>query len=585
MAEARDTLSDLRRDLKRALRLMADKRPEYELAREYGEGTRAEIAGSRVARRIIEQSEAAPISFAHIPVEVIAEKVELASITAPEAQAAAALATWMDVNDIEDEASDWIHKACMFGDYYVILDPQEEDDDGRAIVESSRTLGSSPLDTIVIYDRRTLRVPEFGLHVWETGSGDEKETHAVLYYDDACVRLITRRGESGNAADNFVLDYPASGEPEDAYLFHDGERMLIHHLPIGGKPYGIPVHRKAWGPQDALTKISANLLVDVDSKGLPSRWALLDPNAETDDDLDDDFGTDGPTTSPAKSDGLTTPTSGRVRAVPGAISMLRGVRQVGTFETGSSDDFLKSLDWYVRAMAVATGIPLFEFDLNGEQPSGEARRRAEGRANRKASKVKRAAERFLGNVADTVLALSGIEGTVAVTFNPSETSTDKDGLELVSIKVKAGVPIRQALREAGYTEELVREWYPDGEPAISPEVLTLLATALAQLGSAKTLGVITDDELAAMLPEILTGARDEGIVAPVEEVDPAAPLPLVTNPASELKAKFEALGIAIRAGVDQEEAAATLGLEGLSFPNLPTTIRVPERETVGLEDV
>jgi hypothetical protein len=283
-----------------------------------------------------------------------------------------------------------------------------------------------------------------------------------------------------------------------------------------------------------------------------------------------------------KKDGMTTATkASRVRAVPGAISLLRGVKQVGTFDPGEADPFLKNLDWYVRGMAVACGIALFEFDLNGEQPSGESRRRAEGRANRTAAKIKRQAEAFFRDIADTILALAGISGRVAVTFNPSETSTDKDGLELVSLKVKAGVPLRQALREAGYADELVREWYPDGAPAISPEVLTSLADALGKLGNAKTLGVITDDELRAMLPEILTAARNEGPAVPATEADP---LPgVVVDPASQILASANALGVLIRAGVDQEEAAQRVGLDGLTFPNLPTTIRVPEAEAAKVE--
>ncbi len=583
MADAPDTLAALRRDLARALKLIDDKAPTYKRAKLYADGTAPEISGSSIAKRIIEQSEAAPISFAHIPVDVISDKIELASITAPEAQAAAALETWMDANDIDDESADWIRKACTFGDYYVIIDPQEEDEDGLAAIETADTLGSSPLSTIVVYDKKTQRTPEFGLHVWEAGTASAPRTRAVLYYDDASVKLISIVGSKGSAAEEYELDIdPSEEEPEDAWVFHNGERMLVKHLAVGGKPYGVPVHRKAWGPQDAITKISANNLVNVDAQGLPSRWALLDPAAELDDDIDDDFGSDGPTTAVGKKDGMSKATrTSRVRAIPGAISLLRGVKQVGTFDAGEADPFLKNLDWYVRAMAVACGVPLFEFDMTGDQPSGESRRRAEGRANRQAAKIKRQAEAFFRDIADTVLGLAGITGAVAVTFNPSETSTDKDGLELVSATVKAGVPLRKALLEAGYADELVNEWYPKGAPAVSPEMLTSLAEALGKLGNAKTLGVITDEELRAMLPEILTAARGEG---PRVDAPPADPLPgVVTDPATQVLAAANALGVLIRAGVDQEEAAVRVGLDGLSFPNLPTTIRVPEAEAARVE--
>lgn len=251
---------------------------------------------------------------------------------------------------------------------------------------------------------------------------------------------------------------------------------------------------------------------------------------------------------------------------------MRGIKQVGTFDQGDSSGFLANLDWYVRGMAVATGIPLFEFDLTGEQPSGEARRRAEGRANRKAASVKTQASVFFRSLAETVLALVGASGTVSVTFNPSETATDKEGLELVAAKVKAGVPLRQALIEAGYTATQVAEWYPEGEAAFSIESVSAIAQALAQLGNAKTLGVINDKGVEAMLPGLFKFVSLAAEGPTLVEAPDGDGLDIVTNAGSDFKAKADALGILVRAGADPEEAAAAVergDLEGLTFPNVP----------------
>ena len=502
MADAPEDLTDIRRDLERAIALMVEKAPDYELAREFYEGTRAEQASSRAAETIIRQAKDTPLSFAHIPVDVLADKVELSSITGTGAAAKQALETWAEENGLDDESVDWIRKACMFGDYYVVTDPTGLDVDGSFTVEDIDSIGMSPLSTIRIYDKKTGRRAEYGLHVWDAGSKDEPITRGILYYDNASVKVYAD-GEGVTDGDKFELDYPVDGEPEDAYLEHDGGKMLLAHLAIGGKPYGVPVHRKAYGPQDAITKISANNLVNVEAQGLPSRWALVDPDAEIDDDLDDDFGTDGPTTAIDNSDTRRDATTGRrTRVVPGAVQYLRGVTDTGTYEAATSDPFLANMDWYVRAMAVACGIPLFEFDLNGEQPSGESRRRAEGRANRTAARIKRQSTAFFREIADTVLGLLGIEDNVEIAFNPSETSTDKDGLELVALKAKAGVPLRTALLEAGYTDTQVADWYPDDAPALSPDLVSALATALAQLGNAQTLGAISGEGIAAMIPEL-----------------------------------------------------------------------------------
>lgn len=584
MANAPTDLDKIREHLGRALKLIEQKTPDYTKARDYYEGTRAEIAGSSVAKAIIKQGRDTPISFSHIPVDVIADKVELAGITATESAARAALEVWYDANSLDDESEDWVRKACYFGDYYAVTDPTGLDADGAFTVEDIDTVGMSPLSTVVVYDKKTERIPQYGLHLWESGTDKRPETRAVLYYDDASIKLVTLTGKGTDAAD-YTFDYPDDGEPEDAILEHDGGEMLVRHLAVGGLPYGVPLHKRAWAFQDAIAKISANNLVNIDAQGLPSRWALLDPAAEVDDDIDDDFGTDGPTSaSEGRGDGQQGATKAtRVRSVPGSIAMLRGIKQVGTFDSGDSGGFLGNLDWYVRGMAVATGIPLFEFDLNGEQPSGEARRRAEGRANRRANSVKVQATGFFRAIAETVLGLVGAAGTVSVTFNPSETSTDKEGLELVSAKVKAGVPLRQALLEAGYTDVQVAEWYPNDAPALSPETASTVAETLSKLGTAKTLGVVSDEIIEQMIPELFAFAT----LAPEgPAIEPTPDDALVTNAGSDFKAKADALGILVRAGADPEEAALaaeTGDLSSLTFPNVPTTVRLPESAAAGLE--
>lgn len=53
----------------------------------------------------------------------------------------------------------------------------------------------------------------------------------------------------------------------------------------------------------------------------------------------------------------------------------------------------------------------------------------------------------------------------------------------------------------------------------------------------------------------------------------------------DLKAKFDALGVAIRAGVSPESAAAMLGLQGVDFTGaIPSSLRVPEDEAAKLEE-
>lgn len=521
MTDAPLTLDDVRRDLARALKLIEDMRPEYERRQAMYNGTAREYATSPALRSIIDKSaEAHPLGFAHIPCDAVVDKATFQGFTAADDATKARLSEIVDALDLTDDLDDWHTKLGYFGDYYAIVDPADETETGAAT--SLSVSGSSPLTTVAVYSKRDASRMLYGAKAWRSGEGATAQWSAILYYNDETLLLETPQGTSeGDKADAYGPLLDETGEPDSWRVPHDGGRPLLVHYAIGSKPYGTPLHAKAFGAQDAITKISAVNLATVDAQGFPSRYALADPLAAIDDDIDEDFGTDGPDTAAADRDGLTTATSGasRLRDVPGTIKLLRGIKSVGTFEAAQPDGFLKNLDWYVRAMAVQTGTPLFEFDLGGEQPSGESRRRASLRLNKRVEKFAQRVGRGHVALADTMLAVLGVdpaEAGVGVTWAPIETETDADGLELVAAKIANGVPVSVALLEAGYSPEEVAAWYPEGADgaALTPTQAAALAAALADFGKAAALGVVTEREIAAALPRLLTDARGEGAVVP-----------------------------------------------------------------------
>lgn len=601
MADAPDTFDAVLADLARGLKLIEDKADDYELARDMYEGKAREVATSPALTRLINATaQRHPLSFAHIPVDAVLDKVTLVGITADGA-AQERLAELFDELDLDDEADEWHLKAGYFGDYYVIVDPLEEDEASGAAVALTAS-GSSPLSTVVVYSSKDERTPLYGVKRWPEGSGSARRWRAAVFYDDATVLMLTPEGQGDEAPKPaaFLPDLDDEGTEGSERVPHEGGRMLVVHYAVGGKPYGVPLHRKAFGAQDALTKISATNLASVEGQGFAARYALSDPMADIDDDIDADFGTNGPSTVAAEDDGRTGPTSSsRIRSLPGTIALLRGVKSVGQFDEATPDAALKNAEWYLRSMAVITGTPLFEFDLSGAQPSGEARRRAESRLNKRAAKVARALGNANKTLADTMLALLGIDpvsANVTVKWAPIETSTDAEGLALVSLKVKAGVPLRAALIEAGYDPETVAAWFDDDEPAFGPELVASIADSLQKLGQAQALGVISAAQTRALLPLVLTGGET---LAPLDGDEPDESLEIdaadeARDPrlvaaeadvaeANALKAKAEALGILVRSGADQAEAAARAGLPGLTFPNVPVTVRIPEQEAAGLE--
>lgn len=82
---------------------------------------------------------------------------------------------------------------------------------------------------------------------------------------------------------------------------------------------------------------------------------------------------------------------------------------------------------------------------------------------------------------------------------------------------------------------------------------------------------------------ITSGGIPSGVVAENDSMEPI--VPDETEDAGVLKAKFDALGVAIRAGVDPENAAQHLGLRGIKFTGAtPASLRLPLGDAEKLEE-
>jgi hypothetical protein len=86
-----------------------------------------------------------------------------------------------------------------------------------------------------------------------------------------------------------------------------------------------------------------------------------------------------------------------------------------------------------------------------------------------------------------------------------------------------------------------------------------------------------------VLAKLTEAAAQRGpAAAPAESATGEDP----TKDAAVLKAKFDALGVAIRAGVKPEDAAELLGLSGISFTGaIPSSLRLPEAQAEELEQL
>lgn len=607
-------------DLSRGLKELAASREAYESADGYYTGKVSEY----FANKSIERSLAGDgktkfrLPFAakavDIPVDLL--RVTAVSVDGSDGMSEALRSRVWDYNDLDSDILDVYRNAAKFGDYYVTIWPEDREDDGDetdgedALDEGEvrdyvEVFMNSPLNMRAIYSRENSRRILFFVKVWEADETDAAgmaRWRVNVYYRDRVEQYISKKGakERPQSGEDFV-PYPddievGPDEDDPSIIANEWGSFPCFHFRQGSKPYGTPLHARAFGAQDAITKLNTTHLSTVDYIGYPQRYAILDADAEG--EADDDFvefETSGPNAVDPTSPVEVTRKRSKLRSGPGETWWLEGVKSVGQFDTAGAEPFIEPIKFQTRAMALLTDLPASEFDLDGggEVPSGESRRQARAGLRSKVETLISSYKPTTEAMLSLALAMLGFPGaSVTITFAPLDAMTGKDDWETIETKTKNGVPLRQALAEAGYSEEQIEEWHPSDAPAVSIAQASAIFAAIASAGQAVTLGAATTEDIRAMLGEYLGDDAPEPTRPPLDEndLDLDEPAPATdagdaeVKAASALKAKADALGSLIRAGVDQAEAAELAGLGDPTFTSVPVSIRVREDEAAGLED-
>lgn len=526
MAKAPSDDNDaLKSDLGRALGELIDKAPEYQKRQERYDGLQGEVIAHPDLKALLEKyaGDNFRLSIAAVPADVIADRVDLQALTANDDTIDKALATLLwEPNELDDDADDFHLKAAYLGDYYAIAWPQptEDDDDGSGAGAGSviELHGKHPTVARILYSRENARDVDFGIFRWQVG---KEKWRVNTYYDDVVVQWRAEASD-GTKAEQYELLLDDEGDPD---LIDNPYGFPMFHWRVDSKPYGRPVNLKAYGPQDAITKLVATHMATVDYQGFPQRYALLDPSREEGDDIADDFNEHGT----INDDRVDTTQQSKLKSKPGSAWLLEGVKAAGQFDPADPKTLLDPVDFYARKAAALCRVPVryFGIDDQGNDPSGESRRREDAPLTKHAKKVAGSFGRTWQQVGAFALKVWGIgDGKVVrATWAPAELATDKEGMELVALKVKQGVPPRQALIEAGYPSKEVDKWLPEGtgdDPVQwSAELAVFLAPALQAFGQAVTLGAISADQAAAVLQRLLP-PRAEGSTEPQPAL-PAAP--------------------------------------------------------------
>ena len=501
-------------DLMYGVEELKEARPGYDQAQTYYDGKVPEVFTSvRIRRALRAHDIDFDLNFAKTPVDAVTDRLEIAAITGQDDTVTALISKiWQD-NQLDLEMPDLFRRAGEYGDAYLFVLPVEDEQGTIVRVEM---FYNSPQTVRVIYSEDNPRKKAYTIKRWCEG----KYQRAELLYDDRIERWTTGENSDGSKLADW-MHWPADAEdPESWRLDHEWNEQPVFHFRTD-RPYGVPEHYGAYGPQNAITKLQQTHMGTVDYQGFPQRYALTEAaNTDTSDLEPGDFADDD---WPLPEKGVGPSDSGddsSLKAGPGELMLLRGFKAVGQFDAANPSVFLDPIMFNVRAMAQITTTPLHLFDPSGEQPSGQSVRAQDAPFTRKVGNRQLSYGATLREAFSFALRRLGIEDpVVTVHWKPAETVDDSEGWQTVQAKIAAGVPRRQALIEAGYRAEQVDAWLAgvdDAELRRRVDILASLAASAQQLGSAATLGVISSDQAAALLSgtiddlELLAQAQEEG---------------------------------------------------------------------------
>lgn len=345
-------------------------------------------------------------------------------------------------NELDIEAPEIHSKAGMFGDSYLFVWPSQDD-------EGVDVFYNSPESTRIFYDPENPRVKQFAIKRWRAG---RNKTRVNLYYPDFIVKLVSKASKKGTKATEFEphLDETTDGQGfmENPY----GEIPIFHFRTA--RPYGKPEHMDAYGPQDAITKLSTGLMTVTDFAAYPQRF-IISRLGKGDEDDDIDWGDDETQDPEDKQSSLI---SG-----PGRVWKLDNADKAGEFQAANVDQFLKPMDKYIELMASATGTPLSHLSMVRGTTSTPLSGPSQEKAETVLVKKIRARQRSYGatwrEALQFAMKILGYEDvSVSVQWASLVERGTKDDWDGAISQQKAGVPIRQVLLEMGYTETLVDSW-------------------------------------------------------------------------------------------------------------------------------
>ncbi|ANZ35233.1 hypothetical protein BBK82_03245 [Lentzea guizhouensis] len=447
---------------------------EYQKAEDYFEDDVPEVFASIRLRRAIERTGVDyKVNFSRIPVTAVVNRLKITSTLCPgNDEATAWIEREWERNQLDLAAPNIHLRAGEYGDALVIVWPAAEDNDadtgdidvpeesrvseGSASREKIDITYNSPLCTRIIYDPENERVKAFAIKMWRLTDG---RSRVDLFYRDRLEKYVTR----GKVRNPTAADFYVFRDDEDDEWPYDNpyDEIPVFHFRTDVGPYGTPDHKGFYGTQQILRKLIVTHMGTVDYQGFQQRYALTAEGSDTSETAaadEDEFSFADDDTGATRTRGGSAPS--QLTADPGDLWFMRGVKAVGQFDEADPDVFIKPAMFYLRFGAQACETPVRLFDaVTGQQPSGASYSQHDRPFDQKCENRVLSFKATWRELWQFALKVAGF-GRVPVVVNwaPVQRVSGLEAWQTIKLQIEAGVPVRQAFAEAGYTNEQITAW-------------------------------------------------------------------------------------------------------------------------------
>jgi hypothetical protein len=431
-------------DLERTFKELKAKQGRYQILNDYYDGRHSlQYATERLQSQFKDLKARWTENWCCVVVDSLLDRLSLKGFKLDDEAASSALEKLWDSIDLSLDSDTVNHDVAVTSEGFIMVERAE---DGAV-----NAFANPPHLCHAHYSEDNPREMEFASKWFDK----DNHAHLTLYYPDHLVHYTAEKPRAEvTEAKAFMLDPEFdNGEEPNEY-----GRIPMFHYRGASKGGELP---NVVGPQNAINKLFADMMVSAEYGAWPQRWALV--NSSTD--------TTGLKASP-----------NTIMKIPFDAESGGQGTAVGQFDATQLENFYKAMDREASVIAVITRTPKHYLLQQQGEVSGEALIAMEAPLNRKAGKYTARLGVTWRQCAQFILELLGY--TVAANdiepiWEDVRTVQPLTESEIRWNNQRAGIPVEVQLEDEGWTDEQIAR-IGDAETASQTRTTTIADVAIEE---------------------------------------------------------------------------------------------------------